>query len=305
VGNSEFEQGRKQRPSVYWIFRPRCIKVPVMKHQTDTFTSGDGLSIFCQSWIPDSPTAVVVLSHGYAEHSGRYQHVVDALLNQNYAVYALDHRNHGQSDGEKGYVADFSKFIDDLQLFVGTVKSANPDVKMILLAHSMGAAIGTHYAIEHPDDFDLLVFSAPYLIDGGGVSPLLLKISGLMSTLLPRLPIKPLDSSNVSRDPAVVKDYDNDPLNSRNKIRARTGAELLSAGPKAFERASEIRQPILIMHGDADALASIDGSRKLNELISSDDKSLRSYAGLYHEILNEPEKDQVIADIIDWLRDRI
>lgn len=291
--------------SVYWIFRRCCIKVRVMKHQTDTFKTGDGLSIFCQSWVPASPKAVIVLSHGYAEHSGRYQHVVDALLEQNYAVYALDHRNHGQSDGEKGYIADFSKFIGDLHQFVQKVKNSHPDSKMILLAHSMGALIATHYVIAHPHEFDLLVFSAPYLIDGSGTSPLLIRLSNVLGSLLPRLPIKALDSSAVSRDPAVVKDYDSDPLNSRNKIRARTGAQLLAAGPKAFQRASEITTPILIMHGDADALASVEGSRTLNDLITSDDKSLRIYKGLYHEIMNEPEQDQVIADIIEWIRQRV
>ena len=276
-----------------------------MKHQTDSFITNDGLEIFCQSWTPETPAAIVVLSHGYAEHSGRYQHVVDALLQQNYAVYALDHRNHGRSDGEKGYVADFAKLVSDLNQYVGQVNAAHPDAKMILLAHSMGALIGTHYAIEHPADFELLIFSAPYLIDGGGAPRWLVKVSNLLSTMVPRLPIKPIDSSTVSRDPAVVQAYDKDPLNSRSPIRARTGSELISAGPKAFARAAEINRPILIMHGDADALASVEGSRQLNDLVSSDDKSLRIYNGLYHEIFNEPEKEQVIADMIEWIAARV
>ncbi len=276
-----------------------------MKHQTDSFKTPDGLSIYCQSWVPESAKAVVVLSHGYGEHSGRYQHVVDVLLDQNYAVYALDHRNHGQSDGEKGFIHRFSSFAEDLHQFVVRTKQAHPDLPTVLLGHSMGAAISLHYVIDHPNQIDLLVLSAPYLIDGGNVSPLLVKVSTIISTVFPRLPVKAIDSSTISRDPSVVKDYDNDPLNSRNKIRARTGAELLSAGPHVYRRASEIRLPILIMHGDADALASVDSSRKLNDLVSSKDKSLRIYNGLYHEIMNEPEKDQVLSDIVQWLKARI
>ena len=276
-----------------------------MKHLSGTFTSSDGLEIFYQSWAPDSPVAIVVLSHGYAEHSGRYQHVVDALLKQNLAIYALDHRHHGQSEGEKGYVVEFSRFVVDLHKFVGRVKSENPEQTMILLGHSMGGLIATHYAIAHPNEFELLVLSAPYLIDGGNVSPILKRVSGLLSVLLPRLPVKPIDSSAVSRDPAVVADYDADPLNSRNKIRVRTGSELLSAGDRALAKAHVISKPILIMHGDADALASVDGSRQLHDVVGSTDKSLRIYNGLYHEIFNEPEKDQVIADMIDWIAARV
>ncbi len=276
-----------------------------MKHQTQSLKTGDGLSIFCQSWLPDRPTAVVILAHGYAEHSGRYQHVVDALLGQNYAVYALDHRGHGQSGGQKGYVANFSSLVADLSLYVQQVQAAHPGLKTILLGHSMGAAISLHYVIEHPKQIDLLVLSAPYLIDGGNASPLLIKISGIVAALFPQLPIKAIDSAAISRDPTVVQDYDNDPLNSREKVRARAGKELLSAGPHVFRHADQIALPILIMHGDADAIASVEGSRKLHQLLSSADKSLQIYHGLYHEILNEPERDQVLQDILGWIKQRV
>ncbi len=276
-----------------------------MKHQTGTFKTSDGWTIYYQSWVPDAPTAIVILAHGYAEHSGRYEHVSEALLQQGYAVYALDHRNHGRSDGEKGYVENISALVDDLNQFITQTKKAHPELPTVLLGHSMGGVISLHYAINHPKQIDLLVLSAPYLIDGGNVSPLLIRLSKIIATLFPRLPIKAIDSSTVSRDPAVVKDYDQDPLNSRNKVRARSGLELVSAGPLAFRRANEIQLPILIMHGDADSIASVDGSRKLNDLVTSKDKSLRIYNGLYHEIMNEPEKEQVLADIIQWLKTRI
>jgi alpha-beta hydrolase superfamily lysophospholipase len=277
----------------------------LMKHQTDSFQADDGLNIYCQSWIPDSPAALVVLSHGYAEHSGRYQHVVDALLAQRYAVYALDHRNHGQSDGERGYVTDFSALVKDLHRFVTQTKAAHPGLKTILFGHSMGAAVSLHYVLEHPKEIDLLVVTAPYLIDGGNVSPLLMKASRIIAMLTPRLPVKVIDSSAISRDTVVVADYDNDPLNHRGKVRARTGLELLSAGPQVFQRADEISLPIMIMHGDADSIASVDGSHQLHQSIASADKSIQIFHGLYHEILNEPEKDQILSDIVRWMQNRV
>lgn len=276
-----------------------------MKHQSDFFDADDGLKIYWQSWLPDSPQALVVLSHGYAEHSGRYQHVVDALLAQNYAVYALDHRGHGQSEGQRGFVADFSAIVNDLQRLITLAKRAHEGLKTILLGHSMGGAVSLHFVLAHPQEIDLLVVSAPYLIDGGNVSPLLMKVSRIMATWTPQLSVKAIDSAVISRDPDVVTDYDRDALNYRGKVRARTGDELLAAGPQVFQRAGEISLPIFIMHGDADSLASVDGSYQLHESIASDDKSLQIYRGLYHEILNEPEKEQVVADLIGWIQARV
>lgn len=276
-----------------------------MNHQVESFTTTDGLEIFCQCWLPDSPRAVVIIAHGFAEHSGRYQHVVDALVTNGCAVYALDHRHHGQSDGERGYVQRISALVDDLDQYIEQVRSQHPGMPTVLLGHSMGGLVAVHYAIAHQQKIDLLALSAPYLIDGGNAPPILVKLAGVLSSLMPRLPIKPLDSAAISRDPAVVQAYESDSLIYRGKVRARTGYALLSAASAALEQANRISMPMLIMHGTADSLADVEGSRQLNESIRSEDKSLRIYNDLYHEIFHEPEKEQVIGDLVNWIQQRI
>jgi len=275
------------------------------KHHTESLRAADGTEIFVQSWQPGSVRAVLLLAHGFAEHSGRYGHLIEQLLEKDIAVYALDHRGHGQSSGAKGYISRFGEMVDDLHNIVGHVRSEQPGRKLILLGHSMGGLMSLRYTISHRRAVDLLMVSAPYLVDGGNVSPLLLKLSRVLATLTPWLPIKQLDATAISRDPHVVHDYDNDPLNFRGKVLARTGYELLTAGPAVLQQADQIELPILIMHGDADRIADVSGSQQLHERVSSADKSLRIYSGLYHEILNEPEKDQVVADIVQWLEQRI
>ena len=123
----------------------------------------------------------------------------------------------------------------------------------------------------------------------------------MISAILPKLPVIKLESADISKDPRVVEAYDNDPLNYRGGILARTGAEILNATKKITSQASSISLPILIMHGSSDKLADVSGSEMLYDQVSSSDKTLKLYEGLYHEILNEPEQDQVKADMIAWL----
>lgn len=276
-----------------------------IEHRTDTLRTADGTELFLQRWLPETRRASLVLAHGYAEHSGRYDHLIQRLLESGIGVYALDHRGHGRSGGKRGWIGDFDLLPGDLDQLIQRVRAEQTARPLILLGHSMGGLLSLRYVQDHPGEVDLLMLSAPYLVDGGNVTPLLLKCSRAIAALAPWMPIKQLDASAISRDGQVVREYEHDPLNFRGKIRARTGFELLTAGPRVLRGADRIQLPVLIMHGDADRIADVSGSQQLHERVASADKTLRIYAGLYHEILHEPERDTVVADMLAWLEQRI
>ncbi|MFQ5592682.1 MAG: alpha/beta hydrolase, partial [Anaerolineae bacterium] len=270
------------------------------------FTGLKNLEIFYQHWRPESePRAVLVIVHGLAEHSGRYQHVAEYFVGRGYAVYALDHHGHGRSGGERVHVDRFDDFVVDLRTLVDLVQRQETGRGVFLIGHSMGGVIATLFAAQHGDTLQGLILSGSSVRVSGGVSPVLVKISQLLSVLAPKLGVTPLDAASVSRDPDVVTRYDSDPLNYRGRVRARMGAELLQAGNTVLANLHKITVPILIMHAGADQLADPEGSRQIYEGVSSTDKTLKIYDGLYHEIFNEPEKAQVLADVAGWLEKRM
>lgn len=273
-----------------------------MSNIEGTFRGFNDSVIYYRGWEPEGdPQAVLVLVHGYAEHSGRYAHVADYFVNEGYAVYALDHRGHGQSAGRRGYFERFQFLVDDLDTFFGLVRQRAPGRTVFLVGHSMGGLLAAAYAIRHPGKVEGLVLSGAGVRVGEDVSPLLRAMSGVISALLPRMGVTQLEAAAISRDPQVVARYDSDPLNYRGKVPARVGAEMLKTARWVMRGAHTITCPALIMHGTADKLADPAGSQELYEAISSSDKTLKLWDGLYHEIFNEPEKEQVLAFVRDWL----
>jgi alpha-beta hydrolase superfamily lysophospholipase len=273
-----------------------------MKHQEGHFKGLKDLDIYYQGWLPEGdPAAVLLVVHGLAEHSGRYGNVVDFFVPKGYAVYAPDHRGHGRSEGRRVYVDHFTDYLDDLKTFFDMVRGWHPDRKIFLVGHSMGGTIGLAYTLRHQEELDGLVLSAACVRPGESVSPLIITVGKLISILLPKMGMLVLDASAISRDPAVVAAYDNDPLVFRGKVTARLGAEMIGTMQAFPEQVSGLRLPILIMHGTADRLVDPQGSPWLYEAVGSTDKTLKLYEGYYHEIFNEPGHEQVLADVENWL----
>ncbi|MCJ7515615.1 MAG: alpha/beta hydrolase [Dehalococcoidia bacterium] len=277
-----------------------------MEHREGKFNGYKGLQLYYQCWLPDKkPRAVLLVAHGLAEHSTRYKNLVDYFLPKGYAVYALDHRGHGKSEGTRSYVDNFNDYLTDLKTFYDMVRKENKDARIFLFGHSLGATIATAYAIEHQKELDGLIVSGASLVASTSVSPVLLAMAGVVSTLAPKMGVTLLDASAVSRDQAVVDAYVNDPLVFRGKVPARTGAELARMWKQLPEQMPKIKLPILIMHGFADRLANPAGSKLLYERVGSKDKTLKLYDNCYHEICNEPEREQVFRDMEAWLTKHI
>jgi acylglycerol lipase len=258
-----------------------------MRHQEGNFKGFKNFNIYCQAWLPDQkPLAVLLIAHGFAEHGGRYLNLVNHFVPESFAVYALDHRGHGRSDGERVKVDDFHDFVKDLKTFFNVVRKEHPEDKIFLIGHSMGSVIALLYAIEYQKELAGLITSGGGLSRPGDV-PMPRPKSG-----------ENLPTAMLSRDPAVIRAYENDPLVYRGPI--PTGFPMFDIMAKLYDLVPQIMLPALIMAGNGGP----DGarSRVLYERIASKDKTLKLYEGLLHEIFNEPEHPQVMADMEEWLK---
>ena len=273
-----------------------------MTHDEGTFTGASGGQLYWQSWTPATPKAVVVLAHGLHEHSGRYAHVAQRLVDAGYAVHTLDHEGHGKSSGTKGNVGSMAGVLDDFDHVRRQAEAAHPGLPVFVLGHSMGGLIALDYLVSKGQQGLAGVAVSGPAVDTSSAGGVQLKLAPLVGRIAPNLGVLLLGSTNVSRDPAVVKDYEDDPLNHNGKVRARTGAEMLRLGAARRRRApaGDAAGP-----GDArhrrPAWCPPQGSQLVEEKLGSSDKTLKLYDGLYHEIFNEPEKEQVLDDLVGWL----
>jgi acylglycerol lipase len=272
-----------------------------MRHVENHTTGGGGRKLYWQGWLPDGdPKAVVFIAHGLAEHGGRYAHVGAALAERGYAVYAIDHRGHGRSEGPRSQIDSIEQTAADLHAFTAVMRDHHPGLPVFLLGHSMGGAIAFAYALEHQRELAGLILSAPALVIED-VNPITVAVGKLLSRVAPGAGILQLDGTAVSRDPAVVSAYDSDPLNFRGKVPARTAAEILGIADAAPGRLPEITIPLLVFQGSADRLVSPKAAPLVHARAGSADKTLKVWEGAYHETLNEPERAEVIALVADWL----
>jgi alpha-beta hydrolase superfamily lysophospholipase len=271
-----------------------------------TFDGVGGVRIVYDVWTPDvTPRAVVILSHGFGEHARRYDHVSARFGREGLVTYALDHRGHGRSGGKRVLVKDISEYTGDFDTLVGIATQEHPGVTRIVLGHSMGGGIVFAYGVEHPDDYDLMVLSGPAVAAQTAVSPQLAWLAKAIGAIAPGLPVQQLDAGAISRDPAVVNAYNTDPLVHHGKVPAGLARALMLVGETMPQRAASLTAPLLVVHGSDDRLIPVDGSRQLVAAVGSPDVELKVYPGLYHEVFNEPEQDQVLDDVVSWINARL
>ena len=277
-----------------------------MEHREDTFKGVRNADIYYQAWLPDGEVeAVILLVHGIGEHSGRYTNHVNYFVPRGYAIYALDHLGHGKSEGEREVIERFSDFTDMLGIFSGMVREWQPGKPIFILGHSMGGLITSTYLLDHQNEFQGAILSAPAIKPGGDISGATIAVGKIISRILPKMGVLALDDSGISRDPAVVQAYRADPLVFQGKTPARLGAEMLGAMQRVTDAASTITLPILILQGTGDMLVNPSGAQILYDKVGSTDKTLKLYDGLYHELHNEPERDVMFADVEAWLAARV
>jgi alpha-beta hydrolase superfamily lysophospholipase len=277
-----------------------------MNRTERNFDGVGGVRIVYDVWTPDTPPkAVVVLAHGFGEHARRYDHVAQRFGEAGLITYALDHRGHGRSGGKRVMARDVAEFTADFDALVGFATRENPGLKRIVLGHSMGGAIVFAYGVERPDNYDLMVLSGPAVAAQEMVHPLVVFAAKSLGVLVPGLPVQELDFTAISRDPEVVAAYENDPLVYHGKVPAGLGRALLQVGETMPQRAAALTSPLLVVHGSDDKLIPVAGSRRLVECVGSADVELKVYPGLYHEVFNEPERNEVLDDVVSWITKRL
>lgn len=283
-----------------------------------SFDGVGGVPIFYDVWTPSAggseatggsaqpvPTGVVLICHGYAEHARRYDHVAQRFGEAGLITYALDLRGHGRSGGKRVYLRDISEYTQDFHHLVGLATAAHPELKRVVLGHSMGGGVVFAYGVEHPDDYAAMVLSGPAVYAQGGVSPVLNLVAKIVGAVAPGMPVQDLPASAVSRDPQVVAAYEADPLVHHGKLPAGVAKALIGIGETMPQRASALTAPLLVVHGEQDKLIPVAGSERLVECAGSADVALKVYPELFHEVFNEPERAVVLDDVTSWIETRL
>ena len=273
-----------------------------MNYHQDTFNDYKNNTIFYQSWLhKDNIKALILVVHGLGEHSGRYTNLVNHVVPLGYGVYSWDHIGHGRSDGMRKYIDRFSDFTNVVAQYFQQVKSTHPELPIFILGHSMGGLITANYLLDKQADFKGAIFSAPALKVAGGLNPFKLYGGKLLSAIYPKFGMSPLDSSAITRDLKVLEESRKDPLTNYGKTSVRLLAELVDAMTRFKKEARTLTLPILVLQGSDDQVVDPTGANLLYESVSSTDKTLKVYPGLYHEVFHEPERESVLADVEVWL----
>lgn len=276
-----------------------------MADREGTFAGYDGTALFEQSWLPEGPPrGAVVIVHGLIEHSGRFAGRAELLRRAGFAVHAMDLRGHGRSAGPRCDVQSFDDYLRDLDVFYGRVKGTLPHGPVFLMANSMGGLIGTQWTIRRQADLAGLIVSGPLFAVADEMFPRLRALARPVARLLPWLRIPRVRLALLSRSPEAIESYRCDPLFFRGRFTLRMGAEILKALARLPDEVPALRVPLLILHGGCDRVCDPAGSRMVYQRAASADKTLRLYDGLYHEVFDEPEREQVEADFMAWLQHR-
>lgn len=272
----------------------------------DKILTRDGLTLHISSYIAGNAKTSkhVVIHHGFGEHSGRYNHVVDSFLEEKISVHTFDARGHGQSEGERGDAPGLMAFVHDLEDIIEYLMKKYSFRKPFLLGHSMGGLITAKFLTTHLNQWHL---------SGAGISGAGLKVhlntvmqakkvaAAVLAKITPTLSLEAgLELAALCTDPEVIRRYEQDPL-VHGKASVRMALSLLSEGKPVIEAAERVRIPLWVGHGADDRITDPAGSIEFYERAGTAKKSLHIYPGLYHEIFNEKDQEAV-KDIVRFVK---
>lgn len=277
----------------------------VIRRTESHFAGAGRRTLFRRAWLSPRPERLVLLVHGFAEHSGRYDTLGSWLATRGSAVHAFDQQGHGHSDGPRGYVRRFEDFLDDLDACLERSRGEHPSLPAFVVGHSMGGLVVVRWATTRSPDVSAVAASGPALAVANPPSPAQRLLLRMLRRVAPKAALggREIDPSALSRDPEVGRAYLADPLVFQ-KLTVSLAAELFAAGQRAIPEASRVQLPMLLLHGGQDPLCLPEGSRALFAGLRTPGSDLRIYPELRHEIFNEPEREQVFADLLEWVRKR-
>lgn len=261
--------------------------------------------LYYRQWQAESSKAVVMLVHGLGEHCQRYEHLAAHLNAAGYSLSSMDLPCHGKSQGPRGHVDSFDIYQDAaLELYKLTQENF-PGQVVFLLGHSMGGLIATHLLLGHQEKFQGALLSGAAIQSPQEPPAWQVAVIKGVAKLFPKAKMLALDASAVSRDPKVVENYMGDPLISHEKLSAQFLVSMTNTMEQCKDEADKISLPLKVMHGSADVMTAPEGSQLLYHAVSSTDKEITLYEGLFHEIFNEPEGESIFAEMVTWMEQRL
>ena len=264
---------------------------------------GTGGKLFVRSWLPPSPRGIVAICHGFNAHSGYYAWVAEQFVASGLAVYALDLRGRGKSDGERFFVANIRDYVDDVHSLIDLAKSRHQGLATFLLGHSAGGVTSVAFALDHPGELaGLICESFAYRVPAPDFA--LAALKGL-AHIAPHSRAVPLANADFSRDPAHVQAMNGDPLIANEKQPFQTMSALVHADERLKKEFALLTLPVLIVHGSADRATKPSGSQEFFDHAGSKDKTLKIYDGRFHDMLNDLGKEEVMADVLAWVVKRL
>lgn len=272
-----------------------------------TYTPGEervgtaaGFEITVRSWRPQAkPRGVVAIVHGVKSHSGYYGWTAEQLVSTGLAVYALDLHGRGKSGGDRLYLEKIDDYLADVDALVTLATTREPGLPVFLLGHSAGGVISCVYALEHQARLaGLICESFAFQVAAPGA---VLQIVKVLGRVAPHLPVLDLKNRDFSRDPQAVKTMDDDPLVAHEVQPSHTVAELVRATERLRKEFPRITLPVLILHGTSDKVTRPSGSKFFYDTAGSRDKTLKLYEGHAHDLLNDLDRQVVMADIKGWM----
>ncbi len=275
--------------------------MPLSNSVSGNIHAAGNISLFTAKNSVLHPQGMVLILHGLAEHLGRYDHVAASLNDAGYSTCRYDHRGHGRSGGERGYLEDFNLLIEDADRMVDAIRAENPGVPLFMLGHSMGGFVAAVYGIRFPEKLQGQIFSGAAFT----AVPMARRLKRMKALLPARIVIPAFMKHFLCRNKAVVQDYARDPLVLRKLPRTMLKEVFLTGAGWLTENIASHRLPCLILNGGSDKLVPPGVAQFFYDHTSARDKTLRIYPGMFHEILNETDNETVFTDIRTWLKKRI
>jgi acylglycerol lipase len=263
-----------------------------------------GLKIFFRSWRPDGEArGAIVIVPGFNAHSGYYGWVAEQFVAIGLAVYAVDLRGRGNSDGERFYVEKFEDYVLDVEAVVAIVKSREPGLPLFMLGHSAGGVVSCLYTLDHQAELAGLICES--FAHELPAPDFVLTVFKGMGHLAPHAHILHLPNERFSRDPKAVQAMNEDPLIAHETQPSQTVAAMVRADERLKRDFPLITLPVLILHGTLDKNTRPSGSQHFYDVASSTDKTLKLYEGGFHDLLNDTDKEVVVHDIKSWINTRL
>ncbi len=277
-----------------------------MKHYEMTWKAHDNLDIFAQAWEPVTaqPKAVACLVHGLGEHTSRYAHVAEAFGRQGIVLFGADLRGHGRSGGARGHISSIDDFMKDIDVSLVQARQRYPDLPIILYGHSLGGIQVLYYGLTRKPNIKGVIATSSGLHTALEKQHLKIMMAKVLGALMPNTPIASgLDSASISRDEKVVQAYINDPL-VHDKITLGFGRIMTGITGWVLAHAGEFSLPLLLLHGKADVLAFPSSSTEVAAALK-EKCTLVLWDDAYHELHNEPEKEEVFKTMTQWMNARL